>query len=91
MSTRIGKYIFDIDLEHMDVEKLAVLKEACDHYINEKHREEIHRALTKINLLAHSYGFDICVLDGNDYPQVMNETTLAIAYHKDIEELYNEE
>lgn len=78
MSTRIGKYIFDIDLEHMDVEKLAVLKEACNHYINEKHREEIHSALTKINLLAHSYGFDICVYDADDYPRVMTEYSLVI-------------
>ena len=78
MSTRIGKYIFDIDLEHMDIEKLAVLKEACDHYINEKHREEIHNALTKINLLAHSYGFDICVYDADDYPRVMTEYSLVI-------------
>lgn len=91
MSTRIGRYIFDIDLETMDVEKLAVLKEGCEHFIKEKHREAIHKELTRINLLAHSYGFDICVLDGNDYPQIMNETTLAIAFHEDIEKLYNEE
>ena len=86
MGTRIGRYIFDLDLENMDVEKLAVLKEGCEHFIKEKHREEIHSALTKINLLAHTYGFDICVYDGRDYPQVMNEYTLAIKDHEELDE-----
>ena len=90
MGTRIGKYLFEDDLEAMDVEKLQVLREGCEHFIKEKHREEIHRELTRINLLAHTYGFDICVLDGSDYPQVMNEITLAIAFHEDIEKLYND-
>ena len=59
MSTRIGRYIFEDDLQKMDVEKLKVLQEGCGHFIKEKHREEIHRALTEINLRAHAYGFDI--------------------------------
>ena len=83
MSTRIGRHIFDVDLESMDIEKLAVLKEWCEHFIKEKHREEIHHALTKINLLAHTYGFDICVEDADGYPWVMNEVRLNI---KDREE-----
>ena len=78
MSTRIGKFIFEDDLENMSVEKLNVLREGCEHFIKEKHREEIHKELTRIDLLAHTYGFDICVLDSDDYPQVMNEYTLAI-------------
>lgn len=91
MSTRIGKYIFEDDLEKMDVEKLKVLQEGCDHFIKEKHREEIHRELTKINLLASTYGFDICVLDSFDFPQVMNEYTLRIDDHDYITKLYNEQ
>ena len=78
MSTRIGRYIFEDDLQKMDVEKLKVLQEGCDHFIKEKHREEIHRALTEINLRAHSYGFDICVLDDMDFPQVMTEYSMVI-------------
>ena len=78
MSTRIGRYIFDIDLESMDIEKLSVLKEGCDHFIKEKHREEIHRALTEINLRAHAYGFDICVEDADGYPWVLNEIRMNI-------------
>ena len=76
MSTRIGQYIFDVDLENMSIEELSVLKEGCDHFIKDKHREEIHRSLTKINLLAHTYGFDICVEDADGYPWVMNEVRL---------------
>ena len=91
MSTRIGKYIYEDNYEEMDVNKLQYLQKYCTELINEKHREEIHKELTRINLLAHSYGFDICVLDGSDYPQVMNEYTLAIAHHEDIEKLYNGE
>jgi len=83
MGTRIGKYLFDIDLEKMDIEKLSVLKEGCEHFIKEQHRKEIHKALTKINLLAHTYGFDICVEDADGYPWVMNEIRLNI---KDREE-----
>ena len=83
MSTRIGRHIFDIDLESMDIEKLSVLKEGCDHFIKEKHREEIHRALTEINLRAHAYGFDICVEDVDGYPWVLNEVRMNI---KDREE-----
>lgn len=78
MSTRIGRYIFDVDLESMDIEKLSMLKEGCEHFIKEKHREEIHNALTKINLLAHAYGFDICVYDADDYPRVMTEYSMVI-------------
>ena len=78
MGTRIGKYLFDIDLENMDIEKLSILKEGCDHFIKEKHREEIHKELTKLNLLAHTYGFDICVEDADGYPWVLNEVRLNI-------------
>lgn len=78
MATRIGRHIFDIDLESMDVEKLNVLREGCEHFIKEKHREEIHRELTKINLLAHTYGFDICVEDSDGCIAYLNEITLNI-------------
>ena len=75
----------------MDIEKLKVLQEGCGHFIKEKHREEIHKALTKINLLAHTYGFDICVYDDQDFPQVMNEYTMAIKDHDEITKLYEQE
>ena len=78
MSTRIGRYIFDVDLEKMDVEKLKVLKEGCDHFIKEKHREEIHKELTKINLLAHTYGFDIAVESYEGNYTYLNESTMRI-------------
>ena len=90
MATRIGKYLFEDDFEGMDVDKLKALRDGCEFFIKEKHREEIHRELTRINLLAHTYGFDICVRDGSDYPLVMDENTLAIAFHEDIEKLYND-
>lgn len=83
MSTRIGRYIFNEDLEQMDIEKLAVLKDGCEYFIKEKHRDEIHRAITEINLRAHAYGFDICVEDADGYPWVLNEVRLNI---KDREE-----
>jgi len=78
MSTRIGRHIFEDDLESMSVEKLNVLREGCEHFIKEKHREEIHRELTKINLLAHTYGFDICVEDSDGCIAYLNEITLNI-------------
>jgi hypothetical protein len=78
MATRIGRYIFDIDLEKMDIEKLKVLKEGCEHFIKEKHREEIHRALTEINLRAHAYGFDIWVEPDVGDGVCLNEYTMKI-------------
>lgn len=78
MSTRIGKYIFDINLANMDVEKLDVLKKGCEYFIKEKRRGEIHRAITATNLLAHSYGFDIMVKDADDHEICLNELTLDI-------------
>jgi hypothetical protein len=82
MSTRIGRFIFEDDLENMSVEKLMILKEGCEHFIKEKHREEIHQALTEINLRAHTYGFDICIDDADGYPWVMNEVRLNIKERK---------
>jgi len=90
MSTRIGKFIYEDDLENMSVEKLNVLREGCEHFIKEKHREEIHEELTRINLLAHTYGFDICVEDSFDFPQVMNEYTLAILDSDYVTKRYEE-
>ena len=81
MATRIGKYYFEDDLETMDIDQLEVLHEACEHFIKEKHREEIHRALTKINLQAHSYGFDICVEDADGYDICLNEISMNIRDH----------
>ena len=81
MSTRVGMYIFDVDLEHMDVERLSALKDACEYYINERHRDEIHRALTKLNLLAHTYGLDIAVKDADGKEIYLNELTLQIKDH----------
>ena len=78
MSTRIGKYIFEDDLENMPLEKLEYLRDACNHFIKEQHREEIHKALTEINLRAQSYGFDITVTEYNCMPIVLNELTMSI-------------
>jgi hypothetical protein len=62
----------------MNVEKLTYLRDGCERFIKEKHREEIHRALTEINLRAHSYGFDICVEDADGYPWILNEVRMNI-------------
>lgn len=78
MSTRIGKYIYEDNYEEMDVKKLQYLQEYCEQLIKEKHRKEIHSALTEINLLAHSYGFDICVEDSDGCITYLNEITLDI-------------
>ena len=78
MSTRIGRYIFEDDLQKMDVEKLKVLQEGCGHFIKEKHREEIHKVLTEINLRAHAYGFDIWVVNEVDEGVCLTEYTMKI-------------
>ena len=41
MSTRIGRYIFEDNLEEMDVEKLKVLQEGCAHFIKEDENTQV--------------------------------------------------
>lgn len=90
MATLWGKYRFDINLDRMSADQLNALKDACEHWVKQKHRDEIREALNEINLKAHVYGFDICVLNDYDFPQVMNEYTLAIKDHDEITKLYDE-
>ena len=67
MATRIGKYIFEDTLEEMSIEKLQYLKEACDHFINEKRRKEVEDTFTELNLRAHAFGFDLCFVNPDDH------------------------
>lgn len=82
MATRYGGYCYEDNLEEMTIDKLQALKEVCDHIIKEKHREEIRGELARINLLAHSYGFDIVLEDCDGFPNFLNELTLNIRDHK---------
>lgn len=73
MSTRVGPYIFDIDLKDMSVEKLQFLKSGCDCFIKQKHAEQIEREFTELNLRAHAWGFDlVCQESDSNPPQVLN-------------------
>ena len=77
MATRVGKYIFDIDLEHMTVEKLEHLIHGCQKVIKDKHKEEIWREFTALNLRAHALGFDLCYTD-SDSKYALNQYNFEI-------------
>lgn len=85
MATRIGRYIFEDDLERMSVEKLKCLREACEHFIDEKRMEEIHHEFTHLNLMAHSMGFHLCYQGEGEDPQVLNEYNFKIVPRKELD------
>lgn len=79
MSTRVGKYIFDIDLENMSIEKLEFLKSGCDCFIKQKLAEQFEREFTELNLRAHAEGFHLCYQDESmDTPAVLNRFTFHV-------------
>ena len=87
MSTRVGKYIFDIDLEDMSIEKLGFLKSGCECFIKQKKADELHREFTKLNLRAHAEGFHLCYQDESmDCPAVLNEYNFHVIERSKIDE-----
>lgn len=86
MSTRVGKYIFDINLEDMSVEKLQYLKEGCDCFIKQKRKEALEREFTELNLRAHAEGFHLCYRDEDmDTPAVLNQYTFHVIERSELE------
>ncbi len=63
MSTRVGKYIFDIDLDDMSIEKLEFLKSGCDCFIKQKKADKWMKEFFSMNLQAHTDGFHLCYVD----------------------------
>lgn len=80
MATRVGKYLFDIDLEHMSIEKLEYLISGCQKIIKNKRKEEIWRNFTALNLQAHSLGFNLCYVnpDDSDDKYVLNQYNFEV-------------
>lgn len=73
MATRVGKYLYDIDLDDMSIEKLQFLKSGCDCFIKQKQAEELKRKFNALNLEAHALGFDLCLKEDNmEIPVAIN-------------------
>lgn len=87
MSTRVGKYIFDINLDDMSVEKLQFLKEGCETFIKQKRAAQLEREFTELNLRAHAEGFHLCYQDESmDAPAVLNRFTFHVIDRSEIDE-----
>ena len=87
MSTRVGKYIFDIDLEDMSIEKLEFLKSGCECFIKQKKAEQLEREFTALNLRAHAEGFHLCYQDESmDNPAVLNRFTFHVIERSEIDD-----
>ena len=87
MSTRVGKYIFDIDLEDMPIEKLEFLKSGCECFIKQKKAELLQKEFTELNLRAHAEGFHLCYQDESmDCPAVLNQYTFHVIERSEIDE-----
>ena len=80
MAVRVGKYLFDMDLEHMSIEKLEHLISGCQKIIKDKRKEEIWRDFTRLNLQAHSFGFDLCYVnpDDSDDKYILNQYNFEV-------------
>lgn len=63
MSTRVGRYIFDIDLKDMTIEKLEFLKSGCECYIKQKKADKWTKDFFSMNLEAHCDGLHLCYID----------------------------
>ena len=88
MSTRIGKYIYEDNLEEMSVEKLKWLREACDHFIMQKYHDQIDHDFTTLNLMAHSMGFHLCYkTEDMDCPVVLNQYNFKIIPREEIDDV----
>ena len=86
MSTRFGKYIFDIDLDDMSVEKLEYLKEGCEYFIKQKKAEQLEKEFTELNLRAHAEGFHLCYRNEDmDTPAVLNQFTFHVVERSELE------
>ena len=86
MSTRVGKYIFNIDLEDMSIEKLEFLKSGCECFIKQKKAEKLQREFTELNLRAHAEGFHLCYQDESiDCPAVLNQYTFHVIERSELE------
>ena len=57
---RIGKYVWDIEMEDMSIDELVCMREACDDFISQKLRKTLEDEFTALNLKAHALGFDLC-------------------------------
>ena len=87
MSTRVGRYIFDIDLEDMSIEKLEFLKSGCECFIKQKKAEALEREFTELNLRAHAEGFHLCYQDESmDGPAVLNRFTFHVIERSEIDD-----
>ena len=79
MSTRIGKFIFEEDLEKMSVEKLDALAQACDFYKKKQRFHQLEKEFTELNLRAHVWGFDLCYVNPDDPDDlyILNQFTFS--------------
>ena len=84
MATRVGKYLFDIDLASMTIEQLQHLISGCQKVIKDKHKEAIWRDFTSLNLQAHTLGFDLCYTnpEDSDDKYVLNQYNFEIVERK---------
>lgn len=79
MSTKVGPFLFEIDLENMPIEKLDALAEACDFHKKKLQYQQLKEEFAELNLRAHTMGFDLCYVnpDDEDDVYVLNQQTFS--------------
>ena len=77
-STRVGPYIWDIDIDSMGVEELMALKMLCSDKLNEQLRKEYRNRLIAViqNALDNGVNFSFEINDEELYlTDIMDELT----------------
>lgn len=66
--TRIGKYVWDIDMEFMGKEELEALRDGADYFIKTQEKAELQIQLDELMSSVKEKGFKILKINEDEEP-----------------------
>lgn len=83
-STRVGRYVWDIDLDRMDVEELKALSMVCRDKIKQKQAEALYKErLVELLAEAAEHNVQLALSDDNIYANLTAARFNIIAQEKE--------
>lgn len=83
-STRVGKYVWDIDFEKMDIEELKALNMLCRDKIKQKQAEALYKnKLIELLAEAAEHNVQLALADDNIYANLTAARFNIIAQKKE--------
>ena len=83
-STRVGRYVWDIDFEKMDIEELKALNMLCRDKIKQKQAEALYKEkLIKLLAEAAEHNVQLALSDDNIYANLTAARFNIIAQEKE--------